>query len=200
MKERGADISWNETSTIFLPRLSPFLYFSSVRLPIFSNNNTTTRPPSFPTSHCLGLFTHMASKDDVVEQIVDHDTSPAQDVNNAVGGDDELAELLTSALDDFNKEPQPSKATAEPPSQKAPSGKKKKKATTTNHPEASSSGGPIPFGLDGANSVDEVFQNLFSQDPVLKEHWEKLAESCSKAGEFDYCDNLRTQIDNHSLH
>lgn len=94
-------------------------------------------------------------------------------------GDAELAALLSSALNDFDKQ----KAVRQRPATNGPapalssSGKVKK-----NEPKGKKA--EPPFDPSMMREVDDIFKNMMSQDPQLKEHWEKLAESCSRAGQF----------------
>lgn len=94
--------------------------------------------------------------------------------------DRELAELLRSALGDFDRQ----KPTVEtvavhqpaPPSSSSNS-KLTKKQSKERRPEP-------PFDPAMMQEVDNIFKNMMSQDPQLKDHWDKLAESCSRAGEL----------------
>lgn len=124
--------------------------------------------------------------------------------------DEELAALMTSALEDFSKinsirptkEDDVTTASVEkhelsnqrhhsvdeewmldngPSATEAGAGKtakspgkapaKKKKNTQSTSP------------ADTAN-VDRMWKELIDADPALKDHWEKLAESCTKAGKL----------------
>lgn len=94
--------------------------------------------------------------------------------------DDDLAALLTSALQDFSKQTdqQKDEKTKKQPDTQIGNGSGKKKKEKVNKKEAEN---VDPAMIQG---VDDMFRNMMSQDPVLKEHWDKLAESCQQAGMF----------------
>lgn len=100
--------------------------------------------------------------------------------------EDELQKLLESALDDFEtskgdtvvvQQPVQEPQTTTTPTKKGKAKKKQtKKETSIPLPEGFPSFDPAMMG-----HVDEVFKNMLGSDPLLKEHWDKLAESCSRA-------------------
>lgn len=117
----------------------------------------------------------MASANDEHEEVTVENQPDAED---AAAGDD-LAALLTSALNDFSKQPEQQKddRTKKQPDIQTGSGTgKKKKGKKVDKKEAEH---VDPAMIQG---VDDMFRNMMSQDPVLKEHWDKLAESCQQAG------------------
>ena len=105
---------------------------------------------------------------------------PTEDHDN--DGDAELAALLTSALNDFDKQKAVRPAVNLPAPPPASSQRVVKNERKGQKPE-------LPFDPSMMQEVDDIFKNMMSQDPQLKEHWDKLAESCSRAGEF-FCSSI----------
>lgn len=97
--------------------------------------------------------------------------------------DAELAALMTSALDDFEKQKSaPRTARHESQSVSSNSGGASVYSDTSQE--------QMPFDPAMMQEVDDIFKNMMGQDPVLKDHWEKLAESCSRAGMYSVCPRI----------
>lgn len=90
--------------------------------------------------------------------------------------DEELTALLESALKDFSKinQERPASEEVNKESTKGKGKKGKEAASKQTKPQS-----PV----DEKGNVDLMWKELIDADPALKDHWEKLAESCSKAGE-----------------
>ena len=108
--------------------------------------------------------------------------------------DDDLDQLLQSALNDFDQTPgkdvnqastpsSSSQQTAQTPSAKKSKGKKGKGNKTSPLTGNLAPDGLPPLDPAMMGHVDEVFKNMLGSDPILKEHWDKLTESCSKAAD-----------------
>lgn len=96
--------------------------------------------------------------------------------------DPQLAALLTSVLEDFSKI-----KTEEPKSDNVPStddsATVKEKSTSKSSPGKKKATTKAPND-SMPTDVDKMWKELIDADPALKDHWQKLAESCSKAGKF----------------
>lgn len=102
--------------------------------------------------------------------------------------DAELAALMTSALDDFERQ----KSVPQPGRQEPELGTSDR-ASPSLYSDVSH--GQLPFDPAMMREVDDIFKNMMGQDPVLKDHWEKLAESCSRAGACPDCPALMCLTD-----
>lgn len=94
--------------------------------------------------------------------------------------DPELAALLNSVLEDFGKlkaEEPKSDSRASP----ADTSTVKEKNATKSSPKKKKAAAKAPDDAMPAD-VDKMWKELINADPTLKDHWEKLAESCNKAG------------------
>jgi peroxin-19 len=101
--------------------------------------------------------------------------------------DDELQELLKSALEDFGT-PSTKTTVIQPSVQQTKSTTKKEKQKKQEKQGPSSSMPPFPEGFppldpEMMGQVDEAFKKMLGSDPLLKEHWDKLTESCNKAAQ-----------------
>jgi hypothetical protein len=112
-----------------------------------------------------------------------------------MSNDQELADLLQSALDDFKQQGDVRQrlpaAAANGPAQSSSSsqtqnGKKSDKSDSVRSDKKKGQKSEPPFDPTMMREVDDIFKNMMTQDPQLKEHWERLAESCSRAGELPH--------------
>ena len=97
--------------------------------------------------------------------------------------DEELAALMTSALEQFTKltlgRPTDQEVTKALESTK---GKSKTGKAPVSKKKNTAPAPPPPPAETG--NVDRMWKELIDADPALKDHWEKLAESCTKAGKL----------------
>ena len=97
--------------------------------------------------------------------------------------DEELAALMTSALEDFTKLT-PGKPTEQEVTKVIDSSKGKSKTGKTTVSKKKNIPEPAPTADTG--NVDRMWKELIDADPALKDHWEQLAESCTKAGKLTH--------------
>ncbi|KAI1287272.1 Peroxisomal biogenesis factor 19 [Halotydeus destructor] len=102
------------------------------------------------------------------------------DTSNSV--DDELNDLLCSALDDFKKLDVKSEKIETQPKSQLPS-RPEQSVNKSNKPFPSNADEFPNIDFEQFSNVDDVLKSFMEQDPQMKEHWEKLAESCTKAAQ-----------------
>ena len=90
--------------------------------------------------------------------------------------DAELAALLTSALGDFDRQKEVKRP---PPTTDSAARSPAPPPPTPRKPES----GNASFDPSALHEVDDLFKNMISQDPLLREQWDKLAESCERAAQ-----------------
>ena len=105
--------------------------------------------------------------------------------------DDELAKLLDSALEEFESQSSEEKQRNDslpniPNSPKSPQRKQFDPCPDPDLPDLNFE--QYANSTASGSNVDDVLKNFMESDPILKDHWEKLAESCSKAGELSSID------------
>lgn len=93
--------------------------------------------------------------------------------------DAELAALMNSALDDFEKQKSVPRSSRNAPVVLTPDTRSQGDSESIR---SDSEQEQPPFDPEMMREVDDIFKNMMSQDPMLKEHWERLTDSCSRAG------------------